>query len=215
MQRSIPGRGRGRPARIPVGAGRAEVGFRANKKPRKPFGLRGLCGSGRSPRALSRSHTLGRSRFRGRCASRRHSPRQAEFRSHGGTVPTVSGRDLSSEASAPGSDAPCRGPRAGRGADTPAKDVASAPWPRGRRRGLAGRWPRVTGLTSCLSGCVSRLQGSDAVLRHRSRRRWTDFAGSVRSPPSSLPCAPFPRVGNGPSGGVVPPGEALAFWSAQ
>ncbi len=32
-----------------------------------------------------------------------------------------------SEASAPGSDAPCRGPRAGRGADTPAKVVASAP----------------------------------------------------------------------------------------
>ena len=121
LRRSIPGRGSGRPARIPVGAGRAEVGFRANKKPRKPFGLRGLCGSGRSPRALSRLHTLGRSRFRGRCVSRRHSPRQAEFRSHSGTVPAVSSRNLSSEASAPGSDVPCRGPRAGRGADTPAK----------------------------------------------------------------------------------------------
>jgi len=42
------------------------------------------------------------------------------FRSHGGTVLTVTGRDLSSEASAPGSDAPCRERRAGRGADTPA-----------------------------------------------------------------------------------------------
>jgi hypothetical protein len=42
------------------------------------------------------------------------------FRSHGGTVLTVAGRDLSSEASAPGSDAPCRERRAGRGADTPA-----------------------------------------------------------------------------------------------
>ena len=41
-------------------------------------------------------------------------------RSHGGTVLTVTGRDLSSEASAPGSDAPCRERRAGRGADTPA-----------------------------------------------------------------------------------------------
>jgi hypothetical protein len=42
------------------------------------------------------------------------------FRSHGGTVLTVTGRDLSSEASAPGSVAPCRGRRAGRGADTSA-----------------------------------------------------------------------------------------------
>jgi hypothetical protein len=42
------------------------------------------------------------------------------FRSHGGTVLTVTGPDLSSEASAPGSDAPCRERRAGRGADTPA-----------------------------------------------------------------------------------------------
>ena len=41
-------------------------------------------------------------------------------RSHGGTVLTVTGRDLSSEASAPGSDTPCRERLAGRGADTPA-----------------------------------------------------------------------------------------------
>ena len=42
------------------------------------------------------------------------------FRSHGGTVRTVTGPNLSSEASAPGSDTPCRERRAGRGADTPA-----------------------------------------------------------------------------------------------
>jgi len=41
-------------------------------------------------------------------------------RSHGGTVLTVAGRDLLSEASSPGSDAPCRERRAGHGADTPA-----------------------------------------------------------------------------------------------
>jgi hypothetical protein len=41
-------------------------------------------------------------------------------RPHGGAVSTVAGRDLSSEASSPGSDAPCRERRAGRGADTPA-----------------------------------------------------------------------------------------------
>jgi len=46
-------------------------------------------------------------------------------RSHGGTVLTVAGRDLSSEASAPGSDAPCRERRAGRGADTPAILIVS------------------------------------------------------------------------------------------
>jgi hypothetical protein len=42
------------------------------------------------------------------------------YRSHGGTVPDVCIRNLSSEASSPGSDAPCRERRAGRGADTPA-----------------------------------------------------------------------------------------------
>ena len=47
------------------------------------------------------------------------------FRSHGGTVLTVAGPDLSSEASAPGSDAPCRERRAGRGADTPAIFIVS------------------------------------------------------------------------------------------
>ena len=45
-------------------------------------------------------------------------------RSHGGTVLTVAGRDLSSEASAPGSDAPCREHRAGRGTDTPATNIS-------------------------------------------------------------------------------------------
>jgi hypothetical protein len=47
------------------------------------------------------------------------------FQSHGGTVLTVTGRDLLSEASSPGSDAPCRERRAGRGADTPAIFIVS------------------------------------------------------------------------------------------
>ena len=42
------------------------------------------------------------------------------FRSHGGTVLAVAGRDLLSEASSPSSVAPCRERRAGRGADTSA-----------------------------------------------------------------------------------------------
>ena len=62
-------------------------------------------------------------------------------RSHGGTVLTVAGRDLSSEASAPGSDAPCRERRAGRGADTPAIFIVSR---RHRYHGDGtGFWPVV------------------------------------------------------------------------
>jgi hypothetical protein len=63
------------------------------------------------------------------------------FRSHGGTVPTVSGWNLSSEASSPGSDAPCRERRAGRGADTPAISNTSR---RHRCHGDGpGFWPDV------------------------------------------------------------------------
>ena len=48
-------------------------------------------------------------------------------RSHGGTVLTVAGRDLLSEASMPGSVAPCRERHAGPGADTPAIFTVSRP----------------------------------------------------------------------------------------
>jgi len=73
------------------------------------------------------------------------------FRSHGGTVPTVAGRNLRVRPLRPVRTLP-----AGSGAP----DVvltrlqfwcfASAPLPRGRRQFLAGRWPRATGLTSYL-----------------------------------------------------------------
>ena len=67
---------------------------------------------------------------------------------------------LLSEASMPGSDALCRERRAGQGADTPAMlSFASAPFPQGLPRFLAGRWPRGTGLTSYLSGCFSFAVG--------------------------------------------------------
>ena len=62
------------------------------------------------------------------------------FRSHGGTVLTVTGRDLSSEASAPGSDTPCRERLAGRGADTTATFISRRH--RDREDG-AGLWPAV------------------------------------------------------------------------
>jgi hypothetical protein len=63
------------------------------------------------------------------------------FRSHGGTVLTVAGRDLSSEASAPGSDTPCRERLAGRGADTPATCVVARRHP--YHGDGAGLWPAV------------------------------------------------------------------------
>ena len=62
-------------------------------------------------------------------------------RSHGGTVLTVTGRDLLSEASSPGSDAPCRERRAGRGADTPAIFIVSRRHP--YHGDGTGFWPIV------------------------------------------------------------------------
>jgi hypothetical protein len=112
------------------------------------------------------------------------------FRSHGGTVPAVSGRKLLSEVSSPGSFAPCRERCAGRGADTPANacfrvgTVAAGSAPAAGRP-LAPRY------------------GSDLLpLRLRSLCSWvrrfvtppnrggfTDFARSARSPPPRFPCA--------------------------
>lgn len=139
------------------------------------------------------------------------------FRSHGGTVLTVAGRDLLSEASAPGSGAPCREWLAGRGADTPATDVVArrAPLPRGRHRLVADRWPRVTGLTSYLSGCVGVCRRVTCVSRRPSEEGSRTLPRSVLSPPAGFPCAPRALRRAGPFGGVVPPGNALAFWSAQ
>jgi hypothetical protein len=62
-------------------------------------------------------------------------------RSHGGTVLAVTGPDLSSEASSPGSDAPCRERRAGRGADTPAIFIVSRRHP--YHGDGTGFWPIV------------------------------------------------------------------------
>jgi len=63
------------------------------------------------------------------------------FRSHGGTVLAVAGRDLLSEASAPGSDVPCRDRLAERGADTPATNVIARRHP--CHGDGAGFWPAV------------------------------------------------------------------------
>jgi len=88
----------------------------------------------------------------------------------------------------PGSDALCREPRAGQGADTPAMvTFASAPVPRGRLQLLAVRWPRGTGLTSYLSGCFFVLQLGDAVLRAAPIRNVYELCQARSFPATSSP----------------------------
>jgi hypothetical protein len=137
------------------------------------------------------------------------------FRSHGGTVLTVAGRDLLSEASAPSSVTPCREWHAGRGADTSAillrvgtVTVGTAP---AFGRSFASRY----GSDLLPLRLLSLLQCGGVVCHAASLRRLTSLAGLAHSPPSYFPCAPFPFDGVGPFGGVVPPGNAIAFWSAQ
>jgi hypothetical protein len=126
---------------------------------------------------LFRRHTLRRARFRGRCTSRRHSPRHADV--------SVSWRDRpgrcrpgsQSEASSPGSDAPCRERRAGRGADTPAIFIVrvgtvttgTAPafgWP------LAPRY----GSDLLTLRLLSLLQRGDVLFHAAPLRSFADFA---------------------------------------
>ena len=64
--------------------------------------------------------------------------------------------------------------------------LASAPWARGRRQLVAGRWPRVTGLTSYLSGCLSLLQRGDVVFHAAPSRRFHGLC-QVRSLPAAAP----------------------------
>jgi hypothetical protein len=88
----------------------------------------------------------------------------------------------------PGSEALCREPRAGQGADTPAMvTFASAPFPRGRLQLLAVRLPRGTGLTSYLSGCFFVLQLGDAVLRAAPIRNVYELCQARSFPAISLP----------------------------
>jgi hypothetical protein len=164
-------------------------------------------------RALLPLHTLGALAFAGRVLPDATPRGMRMFRSHGGTVPIVSNQDLLSEASSPGSAASCRKPHARQGADTPAIfSFVSAPLPRGRHPLLADRWPRVTGLTSCLSGCICFCSGVTWFFTPL-RRRLTDFATSAHSPRSRRPFAPS-SFKPGLLAGLVPD-NATAFWFSQ
>lgn len=200
-----------------IGTGRVParaVAKSENNKAREPCGSRAKLGSGRSPRALSRCTPLGALAFAGRVLPDATLRGMRMSRSHGGTVPTVSGWNLSSEASSPGSDASCRKRHAGRGADTPAISVSrvgtvatgSAP---AFGRTLAPRY----GSDLLPLRLHSLLQWGDAFFGPPQSRRFAGFARLALSPQPSLPCAPCSCERAGPSGGVVPPGNATAFWS--
>ena len=93
----------------------------------------------------------------------------------------------------PGSDALCRERHAGQGADTPAMlTFASAPFPQGRPRFLAGRWPRGTGLTSCLSGCFYFCSWVTWFFTPPQSGTFTSFARPAHSPLFRFHCAPGP-----------------------
>lgn len=148
----------------------------ARRKNRRP---RGLATPGPkvvgARRALLPMHTVGRPRFRGPCAPRRHSPRQSEV--------AVSWRDRSnrcrlevlSEASSPGAVVPCRERPAGRGADMPASAAA-------RRR-------LTTGTAPAGGRPLAPCYGSDLwSLRLRSPCSW---ATRFVVPPKSRSVAGF------------------------
>ena len=119
------------------------------------------------------------------------------FRSHGGTVLTVAGRDLLSEASSPSSDAPCRERHAGRGADTSAIFLRVGTVTAGTAPAFG--WPLAPRYGSDLLPLrsLSLLQWGGVVLHAASSRRLTSLAGLAHSPPSPFLCAPFPRNGSG------------------
>ena len=107
-------------------------------------------------------------------------------RSHGGTVRTVSVPNLSSEASAPGSDAPCRERRAGRGGDTSAilylrvLTLATGTAP-AFGRPLAPRY----GSDLLPLRLLSLLQRGDVFLHAASLRRFDELC-QVRSLPAAV-----------------------------
>ena len=109
-------------------------------------------------------------------------------RSHGGTVRIVSDSNLSSEASAPGSDTPCRERRAGRGADTSAILIfASSTFATGTApafgRPLAPRY----GSDLLPLRLHSLLQRGDVFLHAASLRRFDELCQVRSLPAAALP----------------------------
>jgi len=161
------------------------------------------------------AHDWARSLSRAVCFPTPLSAALRMFRSHGGTVLAVAGRDLLSEVSAPSSVAPCRERHAGRGADTSAILLRVGTVTAGTAPAFG--WPLALRYGSDLLSLrlLSLLQCGGVILHAAASRRLTSLAGPAHSAPSSFPCAPFLFGEVGPFGGVVPPGKTTAFWSAQ
>lgn len=191
-----------------------DLTFLENNKAREPCGSRAKLGSGRSPRALSRCTPLGALAFAGRVLPDATLRGMRMYRSHGGTVPTVSGWNLSSEASSPGSDTSCRKRHAGRGADTPAISVSRVGTVATGTAPASGRTlaPRY-GSDLLPLRLHLPLQWGDAFFGPPQSRRFAGFARLALSPQSRLPLRARLVRASGPFGGVVPPGNATAFWS--
>ena len=113
----------------------------------------------------------------------------------------------------PGSDALCREPRAGQGADTPAMvTFASAPDPRGRLpvfdRTLASR----DGSDLLPLRLLLLLQLGDVVFHAAPIRNVYELCQARSFPATSLPLRARSCERPGPFGGVDPPGNAIACW---
>ena len=160
------------------------------KKARTPCEIRAKFGGGRSPRALSHSHNIGRLAFAGRVLPDATHRGMRCYRSHSGTVPVFSGRNLSSEASSPGSVPSADGELAGR--------VLA------RLQQCISRQHLATGTAPAFGRALAPCNGSDLLpLRLLSICSWVtrfyvppqlggfaSFARLARSPPHRVPFAP-------------------------
>jgi hypothetical protein len=179
--------GRARPGALPKGSTLGE-----KKKARTPCGIRAKFGGGRSPRALSLSHLLGAlAVWRARCFPTPLTAASGALGLMAGPSRPFQARDLSSEASTPGSAATCRWHARRTGAGTPARNIRSG--------------TLTTGTATADGGALAPCDGSDLLpLRLRSTCSWViPVCGTApssegwrvvaiprRSPPRSALCAP-------------------------
>ena len=113
----------------------------------------------------------------------------------------------------PSSVALCRERRAGQGADTPAMvTFASAPDRRGRPQLLAGRLPRLTGLTSYLSGCFCVCSWVTWFFTPPQFRSVYELCQTRSLPVTLLPLRARSCERPEPFGGVDPPGNTGTCW---
>lgn len=198
---------------------RSEVPSRLSPKTRRPqdFSSWGQTWGWAFATRSFPTHTFGALAFAGRMlpdATRRGMQR---FRSHSGTAETVSGPDLLSEVSSPGSTTTCRWyvRRTGyrHACDLSIYRADTVP----TRAAPTFGWA----LTACYGSDLLPLR----LPWYRSwviplygtapRRRFARFARRARSPPPHHPCAPCVTGTTGPFGGVVPPDAVAACWLAQ